>query len=52
MEGICVGKCIVAGIYLKLDYLNTEQEVVVCTIKLQKKKEVSAILLYGTLQIN
>ena len=35
-----------------MDYSDAKQWVVMCTIKLQKKKEVSAILLHGILEIN
>ena len=34
-----------------MDYLVAEQKAVVCTTKLQKNKEVKAVLLHGTLDI-
>ena len=37
---------------LYLDYFDRKQEVGVCTVKLQKNKEVSAVLLHGTLPKN
>ena len=49
MEGIYIGEGIVIVCNLYLDYLNKKQGAVLCTIKLQKHKEVSAILLSWTL---
>ena len=46
MGGICIGK----GIVVEINY--TKQGAVVWTSKLQKNKEVSAVLLHGTLHIN
>ena len=52
MEGICIGKGIVIGINLVFGLFGYKQGAIVCTIKLQKNKEVSAVLLHGTLHIN
>ena len=52
MEGICVGKGIVIGRNLTFGLFGYKTVVVVCTIKLQKNKEISAVSLHKTLQVN
>ena len=46
------GKGIVIGMKVYLDYLDTKQETVVCTKKLQRNTEVSAVSLLETLHVN
>ena len=53
MEGRCMekGEIILIKINLYLNYLDAKQAVLVWTIQQQKNKEVSAVLLHGTLPV-
>ena len=46
MEGICIGKGLWLQQILHLDHFNAKQGVVVCRLKLQKKKKVPAVSLH------
>ena len=52
MEGICKGKGTVIGMNLTFASFGCKTVAVVWTTKLQKNKEVSAVLLYKTWHVN
>ena len=52
MEEIFVGKGTVFEMKFTFRFFGTKQWVIVCTMKLQKSKEVSAVSLHETLHVN